>query len=219
MSNTLNMARLDFYTLKSQMTTYMVIPAVALFFSLTGLSLFALGFTAAWLVLIVNTNLFAIQEKYGLERLYSSLALNKKCVVLGRYISTTLNYLFAYFVVIIIGVIIAFIQGHAIFYNGIIESFCISLLAFTFVSSIQLPIYFVAGYTKGRIISMIPFLIIAGLVIFQALNEKMESVIRSALAYRNGIYVICLIISVAVMVVSYYVAVSCYKNGSKWRSK
>ena len=54
MSNTFNMARLDFYTLKSQMTTYMVIPTVALFFSLTGLSLSALGFTAAWLVLIVN---------------------------------------------------------------------------------------------------------------------------------------------------------------------
>ena len=187
MSNTFNMARLDFYTLKSQMTTYMVIPTVALFFSLTGLSLSVLGFTAAWLVLIVNTNLFAIQEKYGLERLYSSLALNKKSVVLGRYISATLNYLFGYFVVIIVGVIISFIQGHANFYNGIIEGFCISLLTFTLVSAIQLPIYFVVGYTKGRIISMIPFLIIAGLVILQALNERLERVIRSVLDYGNSI--------------------------------
>lgn len=212
MSNTFNMARLDFYTLKSQMTTYMVIPTVALFFSLTGLSLSALGFTAAWLVLIVNTNLFAIQEKYGLERLYSSLALNKKSVVLGRYISATLNYLFGYFVVIIVGVIISFIQGHANFYNGIIEGFCISLLTFTLVSAIQLPIYFVVGYTKGRIISMIPFLIIAGLVILQALNERLERVIRSVLAYGNSIYAICLISSIVIMVVSYYISVSCYKK-------
>ncbi len=212
MSNTFNMARLDFYTLKSQMTTYMVIPTVALFFSLTGLSLSALGFTAAWLVLIVNTNLFAIQEKYGLERLYSSLALNKKSVVLGRYISATLNYLFGYFVVIIVGVIISFIQGHANFYNGIIEGFCISLLTFTLVSAIQLPIYFVVGYTKGRIISMIPFLIIAGLVILQALNERLERVIRSVLDYGNSIYAICLISSIVIMVVSYYISVSCYKK-------
>lgn len=212
MSNTFNMARLDFYTLKSQMTTYMVIPTVALFFSLTGSSLSALGFTAVWLVLIVNTNLFAIQEKYGLERLYSSLALNKKSVVLGRYISATLNYLFGYFVVIIVGVIISFIQGHANFYNGIIEGFCISLLTFTLVSAIQLPIYFVVGYTKGRIISMIPFLIIAGLVILQALNERLERVIRSVLAYGNSIYAICLISSIVIMVVSYYISVSCYKK-------
>jgi hypothetical protein len=212
MSNTFNMARLDFYTLKSQMTTYMVIPTVALFFSLTGLSLSVLGFTAAWLVLIVNTNLFAIQEKYGLERLYSSLALNKKSVVLGRYISATLNYLFGYFVVIIVGVIISFIQGHANFYNGIIEGFCISLLTFTLVSAIQLPIYFVVGYTKGRIISMIPFLIIAGLVILQALNERLERVIRSVLDYGNSIYAICLISSIVIMVVSYYISVSCYKK-------
>lgn len=212
MSNTFNMARFDFYTLKSQMTTYMVIPTVALFFSLTGLSLSALGFTAAWLVLIVNTNLFAIQEKYGLERLYSSLALNKKSVVLGRYISATLNYLFGYFVVIIVGVIISFIQGHANFYNGIIEGFCISLLTFTLVSAIQLPIYFVVGYTKGRIISMIPFLIIAGLVILQALNERLERVIRSVLDYGNSIYAICLISSIVIMVVSYYISVSCYKK-------
>lgn len=212
MSNTFNMARLHFYTLKSQMTTYMVIPTVALFFSLTGLSLSVLGFTVAWLVLIVNTNLFAIQEKYGLERLYSSLALNKKSVVLGRYISATLNYLFGYFVVIIVGVIISFIQGHANFYNGIIEGFCISLLTFTLVSAIQLPIYFVVGYTKGRIISMIPFLIIAGLVILQALNERLERVIRSVLDYGNSIYAICLISSIVIMVVSYYISVSCYKK-------
>ncbi len=164
------------------------------------------------MTLIVNTNLFAIQEKYGLERLYSSLALNKKSVVLGRYISATLNYLFGYFVVIIVGVIISFIQGHANFYNGIIEGFCISLLTFTLVSAIQLPIYFVVGYTKGRIISMIPFLIIAGLVILQALNERLERVIRSVLDYGNSIYAICLISSIVIMVVSYYISVSCYKK-------
>lgn len=78
MSNAFNMARLDFYTLKSQTVMYLIIPAIAVFFSLTGSPLSVLGFTAAWLVLLVNTNLFAIQEKYGLERLYGSLALNKK---------------------------------------------------------------------------------------------------------------------------------------------
>ena len=62
MSNTFNMARLDFYTLKSQTAMYFIIPVIAVFFSMTGSPLSVLGFTAAWLVLLVNTNLFAIQE-------------------------------------------------------------------------------------------------------------------------------------------------------------
>lgn len=212
MSNVFNMARLDFFTLKSQMTTYLIIPVIAVFFSLTGSPLAVLGFTAAWLALLVNMNLFAIQEKYGLERLYSSLALNKKSVVLGRYISTTLNYFFVFFVVVTVGVLMSFIQGHSDFDKGIFGSFCISLLVFTLISAIQFPIYFVVGYTKGRIICVIPYLIIVGLVILQSLNERLERVIQSILAFGNGIYAICLIVSVAVMSVSYYVAVFCYKN-------
>lgn len=213
MSNAFNMAMLDFYTLKSQTAMYLIIPAIAVFFSLTGSPLSVLGFTAAWLVLLVNTNLFAIQEKYGLERLYGSLALNKKSVVLGRYISTTLNYLFAFIVVVIIGVFMAFVQGHQAPVDGVVEGFCLSLLVFTLISAIQLPIYFRAGYTKGRILSMIPFLVIVGgFVILQSFFEKLEEVLKSILAYGNGIYVVCLIVGVLVMIVSYYVAVSCYKK-------
>lgn len=212
MSNVFNMTRLDFFTLKSQMTTYLIIPVIAVFFSLTGSPLSVLGFTAAWLVLLVNMNVFAIQEKYGLERLYSSLALNKKSVVMGRYISTTLNYFFVFFVVVTVGVLMLFIQGHSDFDKGIIGSFCISLLVFALISAIQFPVYFAVGYTKGRIICVIPYLIIVGLGILQSLNERLERVIQSILAYGNGIYAICLIVSAAVMAVSYYVAVFCYKN-------
>lgn len=212
MSNIFNMARLDFYTLKSQTAMYFIIPVIAVFFSMTGSPLSVLEFTAAWLVLLVNTNLFAIQEKYGLERLYSSLSLDKKSVVLGRYISTTINYLFAFLVVVIIGVIMSFVQGRANPVDGIIEGFCLSLLAFTLISAIQLPIYFGAGYTKGRILSMIPFVVIMGFVILQSLFEKLESVMQSILAFGNGVYVISFIVSVVVMLMSYYIAVLCYKK-------
>lgn len=212
MSNTFNMARLDFYTLKSQTAMYFIIPVIAVFFSMTGSPLSVLGFTAAWLVLLVNTNLFAIQEKYGLERLYSSLSLDKKSVVLGRYISTTINYLFAFLVVVIIGVIMSFVQGRTNPADGIIEGFCLSLLVFTLISAIQLPIYFGAGYTKGRILSMIPFLVIIGFVMLQSLFEKLGSVIQSILAFGNSIYAISFIVSVVVMVISYYIAVFCYKR-------
>ena len=68
MNNAFNMVRLDFYTLKSQPGVYLIIPVVAIFFSLMGSPITVLGFTASWLVLIVNTNLFAVQERYGLER-------------------------------------------------------------------------------------------------------------------------------------------------------
>lgn len=212
MSNTFHMVRLDFYTLKSQSVMYLMILVIAVFFSMTGSPLPVLGFTAAWLVLLVNTNLFAIQEKYGLERLYGSLSLNKKSVVLGRYLSTTINYLFAFFVVMIMGVIMAFVQGRANPVDGILKGFCLSFLVFSLISAIQLPIYFGAGYTKGRILSMIPFLLIMGFVLLQSLFEKAESVIQSILAFGNGLYVSSILVSVAGMGISYYIAVLCYKR-------
>ena len=46
----------------------------------------------------------------------------------------------------------------------------------------------------------------------QSLNEGLERVIQSILTYGNGIYDIYLIVSAAVMVVPYYVAVFCYTN-------
>lgn len=212
MSNVFNMARLDLYTLKSQMAMFLVIPVIAVFFSLMGSTLAVLGFSAVWLVILINTNLFAIEEKYGLERLYSSLALDKKSVVLGRYISTTLNYLFTFFVITIIGILISFVQGYHNSIDDFIKGFCLSLLAFSLISAIQLPIYFWAGYTKGRFLSLIPFLIIVGFVMLQSFFEKLEGVMNSILAYGNGIHAICLIVSIVVMVASYGVSVLCYKK-------
>lgn len=212
MNNAFNMVRLDFYTLKSQPGVYLIIPVVAIFFSLMGSPITVLGFTASWLVLIVNTNLFAVQERYGLERLYGSLAVNKRSIVLGRYISTTFNYLFAFFVIVIIGVLLSFMQGRSNPTQGIFEGFCLSLFVFSLISAIQLPIYFGTGYTKGRILSMIPFLIIVGFVMLQSLVAKLEGIIKSILSYGNFIYTLCLIISAVVMIVSYGIAVICYKK-------
>ena len=133
-------------------------------------------------------------------------------MVLGRYISTTINYLFAFLVVVIIGVIMSFVQGRTNPVDGIVEGFCLSLLVFTLISAIQLPIYFGAGYTKGRILSMIPFLVIIGFVMLQSFFEKLGSVIQTILTFGNSIYAISFIVSVVVMVISYYIAVFCYKR-------
>ncbi len=82
MTTVFNMVKLDFFTLKSQFVVYLTVPAIIGMFCMMNSSILLLSVTAAWLILIVNTNLFAIQEKYGLERLYSSLAITKKIFIL-----------------------------------------------------------------------------------------------------------------------------------------
>ncbi len=210
MGNTFHMARLDFYTLKSQGAAYFSTPIIVIVISLIDSSLSVLGFTAAWMVLLINTNLFAIQEKYGLERLYGSLPLNRKSVVLGRYLSTTMNYLVTFFVVMIIGVLMSVIRRYASPMGGFMEGFCFSMLIYALISGIQLPIYFGVGYTKGRILSWVPFVILIGLALLQSLFEGFGRVTQSILALGNALYVISVMGSVAVMVLSYYVAVICY---------
>jgi hypothetical protein len=103
---------------------------------------------------------FAIGEKTQADILYASLPINKGQIVLGRY-------LFALWINLVTGVLAALLtfvtslllgqpfDGPSC---GVAVISCFFL--FTIVEFIQFPIYFKMGYTKAKIIALLPVLLL-----------------------------------------------------------
>lgn len=211
MTTVFHMVRLDFFTLKSQKSSFYMIPFVIGMYCLMDSSIFLMAFTSTWIILIVNTNLFAIQEKYELERLYSSLSITKKIFVLGRYLSATFNFLLSFLLAMLTAFIMFAFTGQSIKVHETPSAFCLSLLTFSVVLAVQLPIYFKFGYSKGRYLSMLPFLIVVfGVTLLPAAVPEVDATLQYVLSH--DISFLCLLGSVAAMAISYLISLLCYKK-------
>ncbi len=208
----LRIVKLDFYTLKEQFSTYWILPVVILIFSAMSSSIVVLSITAAWFILIVNTNIFAIQEKNGLERLYASLPIRQSHIVLGRYVFTIINFLLSYLIALVAGIVTSIAYSREFLMADTIKGFCLAFLLFSVISAMQLPIYIKAGYTKGKMLSLIPFVAVIGLLFISSFVDGFSSIINSALVHTGFTSVASLVIGVVATIISYYVSVQCYKK-------
>ena len=81
----LKMAKLDFLTMKTQFFSYLSLVVIVLMFGFMKSSVIVLCITSAWFIALQASNIFAIQEKNNLERLYGSVSVELNDIVLGRY--------------------------------------------------------------------------------------------------------------------------------------
>lgn len=102
MKGFLRISKLDFFTMKSQFALYLSLVLIVLMFGFMGSSAVVLCITGAWFVALMSSNIFAIQEKNNLDRLYGSVSVSLKDIVLGRYIFVFFNYITSFLVVIVL---------------------------------------------------------------------------------------------------------------------
>jgi len=151
MNDFLKMAKLDFLSIKPQLLSYLaVIPAVLIFgITSKAIAIILFSFTVAWYEALSVTNIFMIQEKNGLDRLYNSLSINLNDIVLGRYIFVLFTYIITYIITIsLFAIIIGFSNINGLI---ILIGFSLSLLYFSVITGIQFPICFKIGYTKAKV--------------------------------------------------------------------
>ncbi len=212
MSNSLKMARLDYFTFKSQIVAYAALVMMIIMFSAMDSSFVTLSITVSWFTALLSTNIFAIQEKNELERLYASLSFSLKNIISGRYIFTFANYTLAMIVSIFIGIVVSFLQNRNVDYADIILSISISLFAFTIITGIQIPIYFKLGYTKARVWCMIPFVLVMAICILPSFIDVFSSIITGLIKHQMVLEIISLIISFVILLVSYHLSIMCYQK-------
>jgi len=167
---------------------------------------------------------FAAGEKCDMDALYAVLSVNRKTVVLGRYLFallvTCLAILFSC-VLAVTGLLVTQNAGFNITRNDIPGTLSALAVLFTVIQAIQLPIYFKLGYSKARFITLAPYAVIALFVSAMVLltrdneaNRVISSNVFNFIASINGNILIAsaVIIFLAILFGSYKLSLFHYRK-------
>ena len=210
MTGVARITKLDFFIMKSQAISYFSLVAVILIFGLIGSPITVLCITGAWFIALMATNIFAIQEKNHLDRLYGSVCVSLNEVVLGRYTFVFLNYLAVAIIILYLGFVMC---GKAIFNApDMMLGSGLSFLVFSTITGIQMPLFFKMGYTKAKLWSLIPFAVVMLLVVLPSFVSALSGVLDFAQSHKELFAFACILTSCIIQFVSYHIAVIFYRK-------
>ncbi|MEO5533953.1 MAG: ABC-2 transporter permease [Pseudolysinimonas sp.] len=127
----------------------------------TPLPVFAIG-TAAIVMSLLAANPFAADERSHLDTLYATLPINRRNVVLGRYLALVLAYLAAALIATIAAIIITLGGGHSVDVLAFAAANVAAFLVFAVSVAVQLPFFFSVGATRARPMIFIPAVVFGG---------------------------------------------------------
>lgn len=161
MKNIINFIKLDFLTIKAYRKQIMFLFIFPIFFTFLNWGTSTITAILLGYITVIASYPFSISENNDLEILYESLPINRKTVVTGRYIFAGFIisaaiilclavYIFRYYLMDI-----DFYLPEAVFSNGMV------LIAFIFLLSCQMYIYFRFGYIKAKLLNfLLPFFVL-----------------------------------------------------------
>ncbi|MGX9758380.1 ABC-2 transporter permease [Clostridioides difficile] len=212
MTDSIKFTKLDIFTMKSYFNMNLVLLAVIMLFSYMGSSTLTLYITCSWFVALMISNIFAIEEKNNLSRLYGTLSIKLKDIVLGRYIFILLNFVLTVFLITVLSIIVLFFKSKPIDIQEIILGISTSFLVFSAIVGVQIPIFFKMGYLKARFWSLIPYIIVLTLVLMTSLIDKISFVIDFIIGNQGIFSILGIISSFIILVVSYKISFLLYKS-------
>ena len=205
-------ARLDFFTMKPQAFSYFAVVPMILMFGFIGSPTSISCITGAWFMALMASNIFAIQEKSNLDRLYASVSVSLKDIVLGRYIFMFMNYLVAFFVIIAVNFGFAFYRNTQITALDILDGFSFSFFVFSTITGIQMPLFFKMGYTKAKILSLIPVVAVMALMVIPPFISALSGIVDFMQSHRKVMVIIGVLASCVIQLISYHIAVLSYRK-------
>jgi len=181
-------------------------------FGFMGSSVTVLCVTGAWFVALMSSNIFAIQEKNNLDRLYGSVSVGLKDIVLGRYAFMFLNFITSFLAVIVMYSVFALFQNRALELGDILLGFSLSFLAFSIITGIQMPLFFKMGYTKAKIWSLVPFIAVMAVVVIPSFVSALSGVMEFMQANQIILIISGVLVSCIIQFLSYKTAVVAYRK-------
>ncbi|AIQ39448.1 ABC-2 transporter permease [Paenibacillus sp. FSL R5-0912] len=187
MKKAILMTRLDLLTTKSSMGANISLLVPVLLLAYLNSPSWVIYMTCGWFAALTSVNIFALEEKSNLRQLYGTLPIGWRNVVLGRYLYFLLLYVSFLIIVVPLYSILLLVNERALELD-LINGLCASLVLFSVIISMQLPIYFKLGHSKGRYWSLVPFIgaLVAVMVFFYFF--PLENVI--GFSRRNTVYFI-----------------------------
>lgn len=206
------MIRLDVITMKPQRWSFVMIPALILFFAIQSPSAMTPMFTAAWTTALLAPVIFAVQERDNLRRLYGSLPLTPRHIVMGRFGYCVTVFASAMIFAIAAIVIASLIRGAAPNAQPMVFSAFVGLGCFAVIISFQLPIFFRFGYTKGRLWGMLPFLCLFAVFLIPGADSWVSHLNASANWGSVSSMVVIGMVSAVLLALSTWISIRVYRN-------
>jgi len=209
MTGALKMVKLDILTVKSQLSSYLIAVMFGLFGAYMDDPQMYLGINMAWFSVLMASNIFAVQENNKLERLYGSVSISQKDVVLGRYIFMWINHIICIFTAIIAYLVAILFRNEQPKIPDVLLAFGVSLAAFSAVAGVGVPVFFKMGYIKARYWFLFIFLItfVALLILYLRLG-----LLTMLFANQAASAAILTIASSIIQYVSYRFSIHAYRN-------
>lgn len=209
MTGSIKMCKLDYLTMKTQTSSYFALGFIIILFSCMNASIISLTFSTSWFTAMLSNQIFMIHEKGDLGRFYHSLSLELKDIVQGRYLFLFTNYFICLLLTLIIGSIFALYRHTPLAPLDLLTATASSLLVFTVINGVQLPLYFKFGYTKAKISSLLaPLIVIA---IFYCGTSGILPFL-----YSPSLFIILsFLLSILIIMISCHLSVFGYKTGKR----
>jgi ABC-2 type transport system permease protein len=212
MTGALKMTKLDFFTMKSQFVGYLTLVLFVLMSGYMGSSMTLLGINIAWFIALMSSNIFMIQEKNNLNRLYGSLSLGLKDIVLGRYIFMILSHIVSFILAIIMYFFLIAFQHKIFDLSDAFLGFSISFLVFSAMSGMQMPLFFRMGYIKARGWFILIFAMVMGLALVPFFIPTLFEIVKPLLSNQSLLSVLGILVGCIIQYVSYRLSVVAYRK-------
>jgi len=220
MNKLISFVRMDFLTIKPYLTLRnMPLFLLLVFF----LAMLTDGINAGISLGIMISTLmisypFQVGEKNSLDALYITLSINRRTVVLGRYL-----FVFVFNVcTIVLSLVVATaaqLFSKLIGYGNASGGFSWLVLllgaAFLIVQAIQLPIYFKLGYSRAKFLSVVPLVVIISSYLAISMLSGADTTSTLPLLdplYGAGLAVLAVVALAAVVFVSYRLSALLYRG-------
>lgn len=156
--------KLDFLALKPYRRSLFYLVGLGLVLGVAFKSVSTLSSMFMVGLLLVMTYPFAIAEKNSTDKLYATLSLKRKNVVIGRYVFVMLAVLAGMLIVLCESVLISVFFRLEMAVNELLFTLCVLGFIISATVSIQYPLFFKLGYTKAKVFTYLPLILAAVLV-------------------------------------------------------
>lgn len=166
MNKVLSFVQLDLRIIKPYLKSVALILALGIFMVFMFQSVDFILTYFIMMLIIYTSYPFVIGEKNNLDILYSTLSLDRKTIISGRYIFVLLFALGGIVLSFFSSWIMSAILRQEFESVSMLTISALMFCAFSFVVGFQYPIYFKFGYTKAKMIALIPMFAMFALIVF-----------------------------------------------------
>lgn len=159
--------------------------------------------------------IFITEERYGLNKLLGSFSIKRRDIVRGRYVFSIWNGLLMMVLCLSVIYILYCLVDPFFEIKTMLFIFCIGFLLYSFVISIQIPLYFKYSASSTKLILLIPLLIfILAIPLLNSLDVQAFIARLFLCMWDNTAYEILFtaVISAFLLFLSYFISCRLYNN-------